>query len=97
MVVILAVGTADQCGTAAGNGLDLVAAGLDIRHDLCGGKAVIVVVVGGMAHDLMARVVERLYGFRIFIHPVPYHEKGGFHIVLRQNINEMLGILIAPR
>ena len=34
MVVIFAVGTADQRGTAAGDSLDLVAAGLNIRHDL---------------------------------------------------------------
>ena len=34
MVIIFAVGTADQRGTAAGDSLDLVAAGLNIRHDL---------------------------------------------------------------
>ena len=97
MVIIFAVRAADQRGAAAGNGLDLVAAGLNIRYDPGGAETVIVVVVIGMAHDLMARVVERLYRFRVFVHPVPHHEKGGFHVVFRQNINEVLGILVAPR
>lgn len=97
MVVILAVGTADQSGTAAGNGFDLIAAGPDVLHDLRGGQAVVMVVVGGMAHDLMARIVKGLHRFRIFVHPVAHHEKGGLDVVLRQNVNEMLGILVTPR
>ena len=97
MVVILAVGAADQRGAAAGDGLDLLAALLDVRHDLRGTQAVVVIMVGGMAHDLMPRVVEGLDRLRILIHPVPYHEEGGLDIVFRQNFDEMLCILVAPR
>ena len=41
MVVILAVGAADQCGAASGDGFDFIAALLNIRHDLGGGQAVV--------------------------------------------------------
>ena len=97
MIVILAVGAADQRGTAAGDGFDLVAAGFDVRDDLGGTQAVIVVVMVGMAHDLVPCIVQCFHGFRVLIHPVTHHEKGGFHVVFRQNINQKLCILIPPR
>ena len=97
MIVILAVGAADQRGTAAGDGFDLVAAGFDVRDDLGGTQAVIVVVMVGMAHDLVPCVMQRFHGFRVLIHPVAHHEKSGFHVVFCQNINQMLRILISPR
>ena len=97
MVVILAVGAADQCGAASGDGFDFIAALLNIRHDLGGGQAVVMIVVSGMAHDLVACVMQRLHRFRILIHPVAHHEEGGLDVVLRQNFDKVLRILIAPR
>ena len=96
MVVVLAVGAADQRGGHAGDGGDLLVAGGDVGNDLLGGEGVVVVVVVGVVLYLVACVVEGFHGFRILFHPVPHHEKGGFYIVLRQNVDELLGILVAP-
>ena len=97
MIVILTVRTADQRGAAAGDRFDLAAAFLNIRHDLGSGKAVIVIVMGGVAHDLMPCIVEGLDRFGIFIYPVPHHKKSGFYVILCQNVDEVLGVLVAPR
>ena len=97
MVVILAVGAADQRGTASGDGFDFIAALLNIRHDLGGGQAVVMIVVSGVTHDLVACIVQCLYRFRILIHPVAYHEEGGLDVVLRQNFDKVLRILVTPR
>ena len=96
MVVVLPVGTADQRGRDACNGLHLVVARRHIRHDLVGGEAVVVVVVVGVVHHLHARVSQGLHGLRVLIHPVPYQEEGGLHIVLAENVDEHLGVLVAP-
>ena len=96
MVVILPVGAADEGGAHAGDGLDLVVAGLHIGHDLLGGQAVVVGMGIGVVHDLMARVVKGLHRLGIFVHPVPHHKKGGFDLILTQNVDELLGILVTP-
>ena len=50
----------------------------------------------GVVHDLMPRLAECLDGFRVFIHPLPYHKKGRLYLVPAQNINELLGVLVPP-
>ena len=55
------------------------------------------VVVVGVVHDLHARLVQRLYGLREFIHPIPHQEECGLYIVLGENIDEHLRILVPPR
>lgn len=96
MVVVLAVGAADEAGGHAGDGGDLLVAGGDVRHHLIGGEGVVVVVVEGVVHDLMPGVVEGLHGLRVLIHPVAHHEKGGLDVVFAQNVDEGLGVLVAP-
>ena len=97
MVVVLAVGAADQLGRHAGDGLHLVVAGGDVGHDLLGGEGIVVVVVVGVVHDLHAGVVERLHGLGILIHPVAHQKERGLHVVFGQNVNEHLGVFVAPR
>ena len=97
VVVVLPVGAADQRGRYAGGGADALVAGGDVVDDLLRGQAVVVVVVVGVAHDLVPCVVERLDGFRILLRPVAHHEKCGLDVVLRQNIDQRLGVLVAPR
>ena len=96
MVVVLAVGTADEAGGHTGDGGDLLVAGGDVRHHLIGGEGVVVVVVEGVVHDLMPGVVEGLHGLRVLIHPVTHHEEGGLDVVFAQNVNEHLSVLVAP-
>ena len=44
----------------------------------------------------MPRVVEGLHRLRVFIDPVPHHEEGGFYLVAVQDVDELLGVLVAP-
>ena len=96
MVVVLAVGAADQRGRHSGGGSDALVAGGNIRHDLLRRQAVIVVVVVGVAHDLVARIVKGLYRLRVFLRPVAHAEKRGLHVVPGQNVDKDLGVLVAP-
>ena len=95
-VVIVAVGQADQGGPHAGDRLDLVVAGVQVGHHLVGGELGVVGVGVGVVHHLVARVVEGLHRFGVFIHPFPHHEEGGRDLVLAENVNELLGVLVAP-
>lgn len=96
MVVVFAVGTADQGGGDACYGLYLIVAGGDIGDDLVGGEGVVVVVVVRVVHDLHTCLMQRLDGLGIFIHPIPHQEEGGLDLVLMQDIDENLGVLVAP-
>ncbi|MPM47804.1 hypothetical protein SDC9_94522 [bioreactor metagenome] len=97
MVVVFSVRTADQRWPHAGDSLDFVAALLQVGRDLLSGQGVIVVMVGGVAHDLVSRVVQSLNGLRIFFCPVAHYKKSGLHIVRSQSINERLRVLVPPR
>ena len=96
MVVVLPEGGTEEGGAGAGNGFDFVAAGADVRHDLIGGETVEVGVAVGVAHDLVARVGQGLYRLRILLHPVPHHEEGDLYVVLVEDVDEGLGVLVAP-
>ena len=85
-VVIIAVGQADQGGPDAGDLFDLVIAGVQVGHHLIGGELRVVGVGVG----------EGLHRFGVLIHPLAHHEKGGGDVVLPQNIDELLGVLVAP-
>ena len=97
MVVVLTVGAADQRGCHAGGGANALVAGGHVLNDLLGGKTIVVVVMVGVAHDLVPRVVQSLDRLRVFLRPVAHHEKSGFHVVPRQNVNKRLRVLVAPR
>jgi len=96
VVVIFAVRAAEQRGTDAGDGLDLVVGRVDVGGDILGGELGKVGVIVGMVHDLVARVGDGLYGLRVFIHPCADHKEGGLHSVLVEDVDERLGILIPP-
>ena len=97
MVVILAVGAADQGGGRAGGGGDALVAGGDVLHDLLGSEGVVVVVVVGVAHDLVARVVQGFDGLRVLLRPISHNKEGGLDTIPRQNVDKRLGVLVAPR
>lgn len=96
-IVVVAVGQPDQGGAHPGDRLDLVVAGVQVGGHLVGGELGVVGVGVGVVHHLVARVVEGLHRLREFIHPLPHHKEGGRDLVLSQNVDQLLGVLIAPR
>ena len=96
MVVVLAVGTAEKGGGDAGDGGNAVAGGGGVVDDLLGGETVVVVVVVGVAHDLVAGIVEGTHRFGVFFRPVAHDEERGLYVIFRQNVDERLGVLVAP-
>lgn len=95
-VVVVAVGQPHQGGAHPGDRLDLVVAGVQVGGHLVGGQLGVVGVGVGVVHHLVARVVEGLHRLGILVHPLPHHKEGGGHLVLPQNVDELLGILVAP-
>ena len=49
-----------------------------------------------MIHDFVARVGQRLDGFRVFLRPVPDNEEGRMGLVFVQNVDQHLRILVSP-
>ena len=96
MVIVFPVGTADQRGAHSCNSFDLVITGIYILDDFFCGQAVVVGMILAVIHDLMTCVVEGLNGLRIFVHPIPHHEEGCFHVMLCQSVDELLSIFIPP-
>ena len=83
-------------GAHAGDGLNFVVAGLHIGDDRLAGELRHVGVGVGVVHHLVAGVVEGLDGLRVFVHPVPHHEEGGLYVVFSKDVDELLGVLVAP-
>ena len=96
MVVIFAVGAAEQGRRDAGDGGNLLIAGGDVLNDLLTGQLGEVGMVGGMVHHLVAVIRQGLYRFRIFFHPIAHHKKSGVYLVLVQNVDQLLGVLVPP-
>ena len=96
MVVVLPKRRPEEGGADTGDGLDLIVAGVDIGDDLIGGEGVEVGVVVGVAHDLVAGVGQGLHRLGVFIHPLSHHEEGGLDVVLVKDVDEVLGVLVAP-
>ena len=96
MVIVLPKGRPEEGGADTGDGLDLIVAGVDVGDDLIGGEGVEVGVVVGVAHDLVAGVGQGLHRLGVFVHPLAHHEKGGLDIVLVKDVDEVLGVLVAP-
>ena len=44
----------------------------------------------------MARVVEGLHRLWVFVRPVPHHKESGLHLIAAQDVDELLGVLVAP-
>ena len=97
VVVVLTVGAADECRRDTGAGADALVAGGNIVDDLLGRQTIVVVMMVGVAHDLVACVMEGLDRLRIFLRPVAHDEEGGLYVVFLQDVDERLGILVAPR
>ena len=49
-----------------------------------------------VVHYLVAVVGQRFDGLRVFIHPVADKEERGVYLVLIQNVDKLLGVLVAP-
>ena len=95
-VVIVSVGRPEQVGSDAGDGFDLAVAGIQLGLDLLGTQLGEIGVVVRMVHDLMPGIMEGFYRFGKLIHPLANYKKGSLDIVFTKNIDELLGILIAP-
>ena len=50
-----------------------------------------------MVLDTVARIVQRLDAFRVFIHPLAHDEKGRLRLVFAQHFDQFLRIFVAPR
>lgn len=61
VVIVVAIGQADQGGADPGDLLDFVIAGVQVGGHSVGGELGVVGVGVGVVHDLVARVVEGLY------------------------------------
>ena len=96
-VVVLSVGAAKQRRPRAGDGFDLIGAGVDLRLDLLGAELRHVRVRARVVHDLVARVRERLDRLRIFVHPLADDEKRRVYVVFAEDVDECLCVLVAPR
>lgn len=96
MVVVLAVGAAEQRRRDARDGGDFFVAGADIFDNLIRREPCKMRVVIGVIHDLVAGVGKGFDGFGKFIHPEADDEKCGFDVIFVQYINEQLRILIPP-
>ena len=96
VVVVLAVGAAEQGGTYSRDRLDLIVAGVQVRGDLLHAQPAEMCVIVGVAHDLMPRIMQCPNGFRIFIRPLPHHKEGGRYLIPIQNVDDLLGIFVAP-
>ena len=96
VIVILSIRRPDQGGTHAGHRLDLVVAGLHIGNDLLFGELRHMGVIVGVVHHLVPGIMERLDRFGVFIHPRAYHKKRCLDVILAQDVDKLLGILIAP-
>ena len=96
VVVVLPKGRAEEGGGLPGDGGDLFSCGGQICHDLLGGERVEVGVGVRVTHHFMPRIGESLDRLRVFLHPVTHHKERGLDMVAAQNVDELLGILVAP-
>ena len=92
MVVILPVGAAEEGRGHAGDLGD----GGDIRDDLLAAELGEVGVAGGVVHHLMPCARQGFDGLGVLIRPVSHHKEGGLDVVLGQDVDEGLGVLVAP-
>ena len=81
MVVIFPVGAAEQAWTHAGDGLDLVIAGIEVGNDLIRTQLIEMVVVIGMVHHLVPRIMQRLHALGILFRPVPHYKERRLDLV----------------
>ena len=96
VVVILPERRAEERGALAGDLLDLIVAGVDVLHNLICGEGIEVGVVVGVPHHLVAGICQGLDGLGVLIHPLPHHKEGDFHVVLVKDVDEGLGVFVAP-
>jgi len=95
-VIIVPVVRPEQVGPDTGDGLNFTVAAVQLGLDLIGTQLGKIGMVVRMIHDLVPGFVQCLYRFGEFIHPFTNHEKGGFHVIFSQNINQLLCILVPP-
>ena len=50
----------------------------------------------GVVHELAAALHDGLGLLGVLVRPVAHHEEGGLHVVLRQDIQDALGVVGAP-
>ena len=96
VVVILPERRAEERGALAGDLLNLIVAGVDVLHNLICGEGIEVGVVVGVPHHLVAGIRQGLDGLGVLIHPLPHHKEGDFHVVLVKDVDEGLGVFVAP-
>ena len=96
MVVVFAEGAADQRRTHAGQALNHVVAFVHIRDNLIRGQGAVVVVLGGVVHQLMSALNDGARRIRILLRPCADHKEGRFDAVFIQNIEYFPGVVRPP-
>lgn len=96
MVVVFPKGRAEEGEGLPGDGGDLFSRSGQVCHDFLGGERVEVGVGVRVTHHFMPRIGESLDRLRVFLHPVTHHKERGLDMVASQNVDELLGILVAP-
>ena len=96
LVVILPVGAAEQLNLPAGDGLDLAGTQAHLVNDLLLRQLCHVGMGVRVAADLHARIGQGLHALGVFVRPLAHKEECGTHAILRQGVNERLGVFVAP-
>ena len=96
VVVIFSIGRADKSRANTGDSFDLIVAGLHIGHDFLRGELGEMGVGVGVIHHLMSGIGQSLDRVGVFVHPVAHHKERGLHVILPQNVDELLGVFVPP-
>jgi len=96
MVVVFAIGAAEQRRRDPRDGGNFFIAGADIPDNLIRWEPCKMRVVIRVIHDLVAGVGKGLDGFRKFIHPEAHDEKCGLNVIFTQYVNQLLRVLVPP-
>ena len=96
LVVVIPIGRAEQPGTRAGEGLGLVAHGFQLLGDFFRAQLAHLGMRGGMIADLVAPGGDLLHQLGKTLRPDVHQEKGGFHLVFIQDVQNFAGFVPAP-
>ena len=96
VVVVLAVGAAEERGPRPGNCLDFVVAGRDFGRNRVHIQLRHMRMRIRVVHDLHAGPGEGEDALGVFVHPFPHEEEGRLHAVAAQDIYELGRVLVAP-
>ena len=95
-VIVIAIRRAEKDRLGAGDLFNFFIAGCDLLQHLLAGKRGHVRVGIGMIHHFIARVRQRLHRLGIFVHPLSHYKECRMHMMLTENIDQLLRVFIPP-